>query len=628
MSIIFIFSFFISCDVESPVSKLNSENTGDTWTVFIYLCGSDLESEGMAGTYNLNEIKDAYLGENVNVIIETGGAGSWYTSEIDKNKTQRFKVEDGNLVLADEKPLQNMGESRTLSDFIEWGMDNYKSDKNALVMWNHGSGSIGGVAYDENFDYDSLTLPELKNALAHSAKSMNNKFEFIGFDACLMSTIETANILQPYANYLISSQEYEPGGGWAYDEWIGAVADNPGMNGFDAGREICDSYYDKCTYDDTEEMCTLSVTDLSKIPELIKSFDSIADDIYNLSNEPSEFAEFTRNASKAENYGGNSNSEGYTNLVDLGDLIKNVKSQINDNTDLVLESLNDAVVYKKNGSRREFANGISIYYPIKYNVEEASEYEKIAFSEDYKNFIQSRIEDFEDSDDEDSKYFTDIQPYINEDGYYELDLDENSIDYVKDVYFNLFMQENESSNELLYLGIDNNINGDYKSGIFTDAFEGYWPALNGVYLNMNIIEVNDQYNIYSIPIYLNGEETNLRVAWIWDESESSEGYGQYEIIGTWDGISAEGLSSRNVQPLKNGDIIEPIYECYDMNTDEIVEYTGDAVTVDGNIIIEDTLLPQGIYYYDFEIEDIYGQTADTDYATFEIDENGEIFYLQ
>ncbi|WP_294377390.1 clostripain-related cysteine peptidase [uncultured Clostridium sp.] len=616
----FIFNFFTGCYDE----YINSEE--DTWTIFIYLCGSDLESESMAATYNLEEIKQAYLGDNINVIIETGGASQWYTSEIENDKIQRFKIEDGEMTIIDEQHLSNMGDSETLNDFIKWGMENYKSDKNALIFWNHGSGSIGGVAYDENYDYDSLALSELKNSLEQCSDFLDDKFELIGFDACLMSTLETANILEPYAKYLISSQEYEPGEGWAYDVWLEAIADDPSMNGKDAGINICDSYYEKCSSLGTEDMCTLSVIDLAKIPEVINSFNNIADDIYNISKEPSEFVQFSRNASKSENYGGNSVSEGYTNLVDLGDFIRNVKEEIDDNTDAVIDSLNNAVLYKVNGSKREYANGLSIYYPIDYNSIETTEYEKIAFSDDYKNFVIGKYDDFKEPEIDESKFFANAQTYINEDGYYELNLSYDSLDYIKNVYCTIFLQEDENSNELLYLGKDNNLYGDYGTGIFSDAFEGYWPSIDGIYVNMNIIEVNDNYNIYSIPVYLNGEATNLRTAWIWTDYNNGEGY--YEIIGTWDGISAEGLSSRNVKLLQNGDVIEPVYESYDMNTDEIIEYIGDEIVVNDATALEEIKLPQGYYYYGFEIEDIYGQTFDTDFTAFEIDESQEVYSLE
>ncbi|MCR5235609.1 MAG: hypothetical protein K6E34_00220 [Lachnospiraceae bacterium] len=40
---------------------------------------------------------------------------------------------------------------------------------------------------------------------------MKGHFDFIGFDACLMATVETAYMLSPYADYMIASEEFEPG---------------------------------------------------------------------------------------------------------------------------------------------------------------------------------------------------------------------------------------------------------------------------------------------------------------------------------------------------------------------------------------------------------------------------------
>ena len=36
-------------------------------------------------------------------------------------------------------------------------------------------------------------------------------FDFVGFDACFMSTFETAYMLAPFADHLIASEELEPG---------------------------------------------------------------------------------------------------------------------------------------------------------------------------------------------------------------------------------------------------------------------------------------------------------------------------------------------------------------------------------------------------------------------------------
>ena len=71
-----------------------------------------------------------------------------------------------------------------------------------MILWDHGSGSINGVCFDEQYEYDSLSVAEMAAAFDRVYDSMTDRFEFIGFDACLMSTLEVANQLVPYARYL------------------------------------------------------------------------------------------------------------------------------------------------------------------------------------------------------------------------------------------------------------------------------------------------------------------------------------------------------------------------------------------------------------------------------------------
>ena len=83
-----------------------------------------------------------------------------------------------------------------------------------VILWDHGGGSISGVCFDEISD-DSLSLREIDTGLLSTMKNagMTDTFEFIGFDACLMSTVETANVLASYSDYMIASEESEPGSG-------------------------------------------------------------------------------------------------------------------------------------------------------------------------------------------------------------------------------------------------------------------------------------------------------------------------------------------------------------------------------------------------------------------------------
>ena len=57
-----------------------------------------------------------------------------------------------------------------------------------------------GYGVDENFR-DLLTLDELSEALEDSVGAHMTKLEWIGFDACLMSSLEVASVLAPCQLY-------------------------------------------------------------------------------------------------------------------------------------------------------------------------------------------------------------------------------------------------------------------------------------------------------------------------------------------------------------------------------------------------------------------------------------------
>ena len=139
---------------------------GSSWAVYWYLCGSDLESEGGFATDDLSELLEVELPENVTVVIETGGAAEWWNETVDASVLQRYVYSSDGLALVDEQPSASMGDSETLADFLRFAKENYPADRTAVVFWNHGGGSVSGAAFDELYDYDSLTLDEMYAAFS------------------------------------------------------------------------------------------------------------------------------------------------------------------------------------------------------------------------------------------------------------------------------------------------------------------------------------------------------------------------------------------------------------------------------------------------------------------------------
>ena len=298
-------------DQEIPMGE------GD-WTIFVYLCGSDLESDGGAASDDIEEALAACSSQNVRVVYQTGGSSYWY-QDISDNKLERFLLKNGELQKVGERPNANMGDTETLADFLTWGVQHYPAEKMGVILWDHGSGSINGVCFDEQYGYDSLSVAEMTAAFDRTYDSMTDRFEFIGFDACLMSTLEVANQLVPYARYLYASEEYEPGTGWDYTGMLNYLAENPAADGEMLGGQICEDYYDHCREADAQAMATFSVTDLSGIDELVQACNQAFQVVY----EQDDLGDAARKILGADNFGGNTRAEGYTNMVDLGMMLDN-----------------------------------------------------------------------------------------------------------------------------------------------------------------------------------------------------------------------------------------------------------------------------------------------------------------
>ena len=152
-----------------------------------------------------------------------------------------------------------------------------------ITLYFDGEKAWAEVEFDELFGMDSLSLDELTKGLAAAGV----RFELIGFDTCLMGSLEKPTAVAPYARYMVASEEVEPGGGWGYWSWLQYIADHPEKDGFEVGKAICDSYYEKCELNGDEAMATLSVIDLAAIPELLECFDAMTEEEdYNLYSIP------------------------------------------------------------------------------------------------------------------------------------------------------------------------------------------------------------------------------------------------------------------------------------------------------------------------------------------------------
>ena len=180
-----------SVDASARAKYTNILGNGkDKTTIMIYLCGTDLESRSKMATSDIQEMINANISDNVNILLYSGGCKSWQNDAMSSKTNQIWQVKDDGLVCL-EKDLgsKSMTDPSTLSSFIQWCARKYPANRNSLIFWDHGGGTVSGFGYDEKFaSSGSMSLAEIDKALAAGGV----KFDFVGFDACLMATTENA----------------------------------------------------------------------------------------------------------------------------------------------------------------------------------------------------------------------------------------------------------------------------------------------------------------------------------------------------------------------------------------------------------------------------------------------------
>ena len=334
-------------------------------------------------TSDLQEMAAANLGNKVNLLVYTGGCSSWRNNIVSSRVNQVYQVMEGGVkCLIKDAGTASMTNPDNLASYIQWSAKNFPADRYELILWDHGSGSVSGYGYDEkNKSSGSMSLSGIKSALEKGGV----KFDFVGFDACLMATTETALMLSNYADYMVASEETEPGVGWFYTDWLNALGKNTSIPTVQLGQKIVDSFVETCGVKCRGQKTTLSLVDLSElsntVPSLLGSFSKaistqISDKNYQkiaqARNQTREFAANTR-----------------IDQVDLVHLALNTGLK---EGEALSKAIRSAVKYNRTSVNMSNAYGLSIYFPYrssaKYVDSMSKTYSEIGMDADYTNCIR------------------------------------------------------------------------------------------------------------------------------------------------------------------------------------------------------------------------------------------------
>lgn len=403
-----------SSSSSSSSSSSNTSNTSTTsqtptkaaWTIMLYVCGADLESQSYAGTeyagygYNKGNIAgyasmdiDEILSvknkpSNVNIILETGGAKTWAKTQIKSTELGRWHVANNQLVKDSSLSKASMGKTSTFQSFLEWGFESYPADKYGVFMWNHG-GAMSGCCFDENYSDDSLTADEIDDALtnARNNKKVTNKLEFIAYDACLMAVQDIAEINSHHFNYMVASQESEYAGGYDYDAWLPTIYNNTSVDGKTVCEKIASTFMDEQNadakeYNDYYNLTpssedywpydqTQAVYDLNKMEAYKTAFEALATKLYSTASSSTlktAINKATKYGYYDDDYYNNSTyNYGYLyNVFDVEEAVTEIGksySSLSTEVSAVKTALNNLVVYEEHGKDTSGC-GLNFYYPI------------------------------------------------------------------------------------------------------------------------------------------------------------------------------------------------------------------------------------------------------------------------
>jgi hypothetical protein len=345
-----------------------------------------------------------------------------YDTLDERQFTPRFYLDRSSPTgqLVDKILPVNTGDPANLTDFIVWATKNYPAEKYALVLWNHGTGwkeddiyaryreleqtrrrdqlrsfrpgqrllkrtlflptaaeimnieddETRGICYDDS-SMDFLDNHDLEKALVDAAQQTGQRLTVLGMDACLMSMIEVAFQVRDCADFMVGSQEVEPGDGWPYHGILETLVAQPTMSALDLSRLIVDKF--GAHYMGASRSgggtTTQSAIDLQAVPatfEKVKSLSAKIADVYAI-DFMTELA-----MGRAKQRGQTFRDEDYVDLLHFVQLLAseytgttNLRAVATDLAEHLANGTSSPIVANYHGHSRPDAHGLSIYLPVR-----------------------------------------------------------------------------------------------------------------------------------------------------------------------------------------------------------------------------------------------------------------------
>jgi hypothetical protein len=388
-------------DEESTPAEGSEETTGDGeeasaarsgegWTILQYqMADTNLEEPMLADLVEMTEVGSQ---EGLNLVTLVDRSAEETDADLlnipNWEGAKTLTVDAGGFTETADMGDLNLGDPAVLSEFIATGIAENPAARYALIVSDHGA-SWPGVGPDDSSGGDVLTLDEISTGIADGLEQAGlDRFDLLGFDACLMAGYEVASTLAPVADRMVASSELEPGHGWDYRA-LSVLAENPEATADELGTAIVDGYEAHAEENGQAQEITLSMLDLTQMGPLDEAMTAFSAALSERSTEVAPVVG-TERAAVLE-YGKDPDPAQASNAADLGLLVAEIGADaldVSDQADAVITAMNDVVAYNVAGPVTQTSTGMSIYFPPESTYYDAA-YDEVPAAADWAAFLAS-----------------------------------------------------------------------------------------------------------------------------------------------------------------------------------------------------------------------------------------------